>query len=67
DGAFVGMTGFGASAPAGDLYRHFGITADHVVAEALELLRRAYSETLPIGARIGPHPSAHTVRSSQEA
>ena len=25
-GAFVGMTGFGASAPAADLYRHFGIT-----------------------------------------
>ena len=23
----VGMTGFGASAPAGDLYKHFGITA----------------------------------------
>ncbi|WEX74052.1 transketolase [Sinorhizobium numidicum] len=36
--AFVGMQGFGASAPAGDLYRHFGITADHVVAEALKLV-----------------------------
>jgi transketolase len=33
EGAFVGMTGFGASAPAGDLYRHFGITAE-AVAEA---------------------------------
>ncbi|MGF1622502.1 MAG: transketolase [Rhodomicrobiaceae bacterium] len=32
-GAFVGMDGFGASAPAGDLYRHFGITAD-LVADA---------------------------------
>ena len=30
-GAVIGMTGFGASAPAGDLYRHFGITADAVV------------------------------------
>jgi transketolase len=30
-GGFVGMTGFGASAPAGDLYKHFGITADAVV------------------------------------
>jgi transketolase len=28
DGAFIGMTGFGASAPAGELYKHFGITAD---------------------------------------
>ncbi|MEX2009155.1 MAG: transketolase [Dongiaceae bacterium] len=32
DGAVVGMTGFGASAPAEELYRHFGITADAVVA-----------------------------------
>ena len=34
DGGFVGMTGFGASAPAGQLYEHFGITADAVVAAA---------------------------------
>jgi len=27
DGAVIGMTTFGASAPAGDLYKHFGITA----------------------------------------
>ena len=33
DGAFVGMTGFGASAPYKDLYAHFGITAA-AVAEA---------------------------------
>ncbi|GHE00830.1 transketolase [Defluviimonas sp. 20V17] len=32
--AFVGMTGFGASAPAPDLYRHFGITAEAVAALA---------------------------------
>jgi len=32
EGGFVGMKGFGASAPAGDLYKHFGITADAVVA-----------------------------------
>jgi len=30
-GGFVGMTGFGASAPAGQLYEHFGITAEAVV------------------------------------
>lgn len=30
-GGFVGMTGFGASAPADALYKHFGITADAVV------------------------------------
>ncbi|MCT2538845.1 transketolase [Sedimentimonas flavescens] len=33
--AFVGMTGFGASAPAARLYEHFGITPD-AVAEAAE-------------------------------
>ena len=35
DGLFVGMTSFGASAPAKDLYRHFGITAEAVVNAAL--------------------------------
>ena len=28
DGAFIGMTTFGESGPAGDVYEHFGITAD---------------------------------------
>ncbi len=37
NGAFVGMDGFGASAPARDLYKHFGITADRIVSEALVL------------------------------
>ena len=32
--SFIGMTGFGASAPIDDLYNHFGITADAVVAAA---------------------------------
>ena len=35
---FVGMEGFGASAPAGDLYRHFGITAENVAARVRSLL-----------------------------
>ena len=34
DGVFVGMTGFGASAPAEVLYDKFGVTADAVVAAA---------------------------------
>ena len=37
NGAFVGMRGFGASAPAQDLYKHFGITADAVAAAARDL------------------------------
>ncbi|MFQ5564446.1 MAG: transketolase [Parvularculaceae bacterium] len=36
--AFIGMTGFGASAPAGDLYEHFGITAAAVAARAKALI-----------------------------
>ena len=31
DGLFIGMRSFGASAPAGDLYQHFGITEDAIV------------------------------------
>jgi len=37
-GRFVGMNGFGASAPAPTLYRHFGITAEAVAAAAREAL-----------------------------
>ncbi|WP_429589860.1 transketolase [Variovorax sp. PvP013] len=40
-GAFVGMTGFGASGPAEALYAHFGITADAVADAARRLLRPA--------------------------
>ena len=41
DGAFVGMTWFGASAPAKDLYKHFGITPQKVAEAALAKLGRA--------------------------
>jgi len=37
-GGFIGMTGFGASAPAEDLYRHFGITAEAAAQKAKALL-----------------------------
>jgi len=36
--AFIGMHGFGASAPADDVYRHFGITAEKVAEAARSLL-----------------------------
>ncbi len=35
DGIFIGMTGFGASAPYKDLYKHFKITPEAVVEAAL--------------------------------
>ena len=41
DGVFVGMTSFGASAPAKDLYKHFGITPEKVADAALAKLGRA--------------------------
>jgi transketolase len=39
--AFVGMTGFGASAPAEALYPHFGITPEHVARMARTLVSSA--------------------------
>ena len=36
--AFIGMTGFGASAPAAVLYEKFGITAQAAAAKVRELL-----------------------------
>jgi transketolase len=39
DGIFIGMKGFGASAPAPDLYKHFGITADDTVNAILARLK----------------------------
>jgi len=35
---FVGMDSFGASAPAGELYEHFGITAAATAAKVKALL-----------------------------
>ncbi len=37
DGIFIGMDGFGASAPAEDLYEHFGITEAAIVAAVKRL------------------------------
>ena len=37
-GKFVGMSTFGASAPAGDLYKHFGITTENVKKAVKEVL-----------------------------
>jgi transketolase len=37
-GRVIGMTSFGESAPAKDLFGHFGFTVDNVVKQGLELL-----------------------------
>jgi transketolase len=49
-GEFVGMTGFGASAPAGELYSHFGITAEAVAAAAERAVTEARSVAIPVPA-----------------
>jgi transketolase len=38
DGVFVGMNGFGASAPYKDLYKHFGVTPEAVADAAMRKL-----------------------------
>jgi len=39
-GRFVGMSSYGASAPGELLFKHFGITAENVVKQAQELLKK---------------------------
>ncbi|MEP9387590.1 transketolase [Mesorhizobium sp. KR9-304] len=61
DGAFVGMTGFGASAPAKELYKYFGITADAVAKIAAERVRNGVpkgedARAIPASEPARPHP-----------
>jgi len=61
DGAFVGMTGFGASAPAEELYKYFGITADAVAKIARERVKDGVpkgedARTIPDSEPARPHP-----------
>jgi transketolase len=49
-GVVVGIASFGESAPAGDLYKHFGITPERVVEAVRTLVHRAAhrgEQTLP--------------------
>jgi transketolase len=43
-GAVVGMSTFGESAPAKDLYAHFGITTAHVAQACRDVIQRVPSE-----------------------
>jgi transketolase len=40
DGAIIGMTTFGASAPAKELFKKYGFTTDHVIQAARDVLAR---------------------------
>ncbi len=44
DGIFIGMTGFGASAPAETLFRHFGITPDAIASAVRKRLQPLQNE-----------------------
>jgi len=46
DDIFIGMHGFGASAPAENLYPHFGITAEAIAVAARGLIEAAAPQTL---------------------
>lgn len=39
EGEIVGMTSFGASAPAGTLFKHFGFTTENVVEKARKVIK----------------------------
>jgi transketolase len=39
DGAVVGMEGFGASGPGGEVMQHFGFTVENVIAKAKEVMK----------------------------
>jgi len=41
EGAIIGMTTFGGSAPAKDLFKKFGFTVDHIVQAAKQVISRA--------------------------
>ncbi len=45
DGAQVGMTSFGASAPQKDLYEHFGFTPENVAAQGRAVVERLGART----------------------
>jgi transketolase len=47
-GAFLGMETFGESGPAEQVYEHFGITADHVVALGRSVLEGAGDRGYPM-------------------
>ncbi|MBN9072672.1 MAG: transketolase [Rhizobiales bacterium] len=61
DGAFVGMTGFGASAPAEVLFKYFGITAENVARIAAERVKNGVpkgedARAVPASEPARPHP-----------
>jgi transketolase len=44
EGAFVGMSSFGASGPASELFKHFGLTPAHIANSAKSVLKQTEGE-----------------------
>ena len=61
NGMVIGMATFGESAPAKDLYKHFGITADRVVTAVHLLVNRSRTATVQVQ---GQELPAHILASS---
>ena len=53
DGIFVGMHGFGASAPYKDVYKNFGITAEAVADARRQATQRLNIEAATMTVRVG--------------
>jgi transketolase len=39
NGVFIGMKSFGASGPADQLYKHFGINSEAIVKQAISIIK----------------------------
>ncbi|HEY4753146.1 MAG TPA: transketolase C-terminal domain-containing protein, partial [Candidatus Limnocylindrales bacterium] len=53
EGAIIALDHFGASAPAGTIFKEFGFTADHVADVARRVVRDGFRGRVPAGP--GPH------------
>ena len=59
EGAIIGLDHYGASAPAGTIFEHFGFTADRVADVARKVVRDGLHGRIPTvdGGHFGGHPT----------
>ena len=59
EGAIIGLDHFGASAPAGTIFEHFGFTAERVTDVARRVVRDGLRGRIPTldGGHFGHHPT----------
>ncbi len=65
EGAIIGLDHFGASAPAGTIFEHFGFTADRVADVARKVVRDGLHGRIPTVdgghfGHLGEHPTLET-------